>query len=591
MWRYAFAVVLGALFTLPAIAQVPVGPIGLAGSSIVGTCATAGAIADYPTAGATVNCNKAPSFQGIMYSAGVWGAVGDDSTDDSQKVNDAIAALNTAGGGTLCFPPGKKYLLNSQILMPNDSGSPLPRQTDIRLTTCGGGGVVWEYDGRTGTPQYTAATLDLRYNGNNGGKITSLGLGALRIDGLTITDGGSPVSVSVTEGTLTNIVVTGNVAVATFAAPPTCGFYVGAQYVVSGSTTSALNGNYRLTAASGSTITFKTSGVSNGTYNNGALTLKCSAPFIYTTNTTVTIDHDTFLGDGSGGENAIVFGGMSASTGSTITGAFQGYASTVENSVFSGLNSLAVLQTYANAIVVQNNSFVHNNGTAVVQCDASNAGGSGNTSNVFTGNLFEMDTYVYGYILDGCFGNLFSTAFIDAGSSVSAYYNFLATGGSSTNNFFFQNGLRSKRLAAGNTTSSFSNTFITPEGAAPAFSTTVTGSVGQEINNALVVKSTTAASGVDGTLPGGIVAIDPASTNKYTMMGYDAADDYGVIDAYLFGGGAAKAIHYNTSGGAAVFGGHVLSHSLSSTTSSGGKNAVCIDATTGELFQSNAPTC
>jgi hypothetical protein len=69
---------------------------------------------------------------------------------------------------------------------------------------------------------------------------------------------------------LTNIVVSGNVATATFTTVP--GLYPHARVTLTGSATAALNGTYTLTAASGSTVTFATSGVGNATYTDATVT-------------------------------------------------------------------------------------------------------------------------------------------------------------------------------------------------------------------------------------------------------------------------------------------------------------------------------
>lgn len=78
--------------------------------------------------------------------------------------------------------------------------------------------------------------------------------------------------------TLTSIVVLTNVGTINFSS--TSYLWVGAQITVAGSTTSALNGTYKVTAVSGSTATITTSGVSNATYNNAALTVSTRAPLL-----------------------------------------------------------------------------------------------------------------------------------------------------------------------------------------------------------------------------------------------------------------------------------------------------------------------
>lgn len=87
----------------------------------------------------------------------------------------------------------------------------------------------------------------------------------------------SPTSFTVASGLLTNIVVSGGTATVTFSS--TSYLWVGAQIVVSGSTTAALNGNYTVTGVSGSTATFTTAS-GNATYNNSTLYLSTVSPLL-----------------------------------------------------------------------------------------------------------------------------------------------------------------------------------------------------------------------------------------------------------------------------------------------------------------------
>lgn len=83
---------------------------------------------------------------------------------------------------------------------------------------------------------------------------------------------------SVASSTLTSIAVATNVGTVTLSA--TAQFWVGSRLVVSGSTTSALNGTYKVTAVSGSTVTITTSGVADATYNTAALVITTNAPLL-----------------------------------------------------------------------------------------------------------------------------------------------------------------------------------------------------------------------------------------------------------------------------------------------------------------------
>lgn len=80
-----------------------------------------------------------------------------------------------------------------------------------------------------------------------------------------------------TASTLTSIAVASNVGTVTTSTAH--GLAVGNSVIVAGSTTSALNGTYRIaTIGSTTTFTITTSGVSDATYNNAAMTASTTAP-------------------------------------------------------------------------------------------------------------------------------------------------------------------------------------------------------------------------------------------------------------------------------------------------------------------------
>lgn len=79
------------------------------------------------------------------------------------------------------------------------------------------------------------------------------------------------------QGTLTSIVVLTNVGTVTTSTAH--GLQVGNLVVVAGSTTSALNGAYKIkTVPTSTTFTITTVGVSNATYSTSLLTLSTGAP-------------------------------------------------------------------------------------------------------------------------------------------------------------------------------------------------------------------------------------------------------------------------------------------------------------------------
>jgi hypothetical protein len=109
-----------------------------------------------------------------------FGAVGNGITDDTAAVQAAIESLAETGG-VVFFPVGK-YLINGQIVLPND-GEP----TDTRQKPYVFSGVGAFYDSRKGIP--TGGTiLDLRFEGP---KIVTYGLGLLEASGITFASFGN----------------------------------------------------------------------------------------------------------------------------------------------------------------------------------------------------------------------------------------------------------------------------------------------------------------------------------------------------------------------------------------------------------------
>ena len=95
----------------------------------------------------------------------------------------------------------------------------------------------------------------------------------------TSTPGNYTYSLSVTGGTLTNIIVAANVGTVTTVAAH--GLMVGQTTTVSGSSTVALNASYVVaTIPTTTTFTITTAGVGNNTYNNAALTLSGTVPLL-----------------------------------------------------------------------------------------------------------------------------------------------------------------------------------------------------------------------------------------------------------------------------------------------------------------------
>lgn len=165
-------------------------------------------------------------------------------------------------------------------------------------------------------------------------------------------------------------------------------------------------------------LTFKDGGTSNAT------------PFIHSTNTTLTIRGNTFLGSGSATQDAIVLGGASNQTpGSGVTAPFQGYGTIIDSNQFRNLNRGIYGRTFSNSVVVTNNSWLAPAGTRAIEFAAT----TGNppdiiTGIVVTGNLIEMNSaMVYGVVLQGVRSSYFAgNNFNDWGGSTVSDYRFVA---------------------------------------------------------------------------------------------------------------------------------------------------------------------
>ncbi|EKS29266.1 glycoside hydrolase family 55 protein [Afipia felis] len=98
---------------------------------------------------------------GIGFNVKDYGAVGDDSTDDTSSINSAISACNTAGGGFVYFPPGS-YAVSSQIIM----------KDNVRLVGAGEGASTIRL-----TASYTAQAI-IEGTGVDRGGVTDLAIDA-----------------------------------------------------------------------------------------------------------------------------------------------------------------------------------------------------------------------------------------------------------------------------------------------------------------------------------------------------------------------------------------------------------------------------
>lgn len=244
-----------------------------------------------------------------------FGAVGD-GTDDSDAFIAMLAALDAGNGGTVLFG-AKTYRIDSQIVIPNDGGS-MPRQKTIRFIGAGC------YRSGQGGAMIGGTILDLRYVGSGAAedaKILTTGLGALRIEGITLYDGGTS-----------------------------------------------------------------------------------SAPYIYTTNTSLQIIDCAFIGNPSKAgatcdQDAIVCGGTVSATGNSVSDGFQGYGTLIQSNYFNKIRRAIYGRMYFNGNNIRDNTIWNQcgGGAAAIEIDGDPLGGASlAVGNNITGNLIELGTYTYG---------------------------------------------------------------------------------------------------------------------------------------------------------------------------------------------------
>ena len=116
-----------------------------------------------------------------VFNITAYGAVGDGTTDNTTAINNCLAAIFSAGGGTMYVPVGV-FRVNSQIVIPNDGVTLNPKNKSIKIL---GAGRYWSNQTFNVTAQ-GGSILDLRYTGA-GAKLLTLGFGALEITNITIT--------------------------------------------------------------------------------------------------------------------------------------------------------------------------------------------------------------------------------------------------------------------------------------------------------------------------------------------------------------------------------------------------------------------
>ncbi|OII27565.1 hypothetical protein [Frigoribacterium sp. MCBA15_019] len=285
-----------------------------------------------------------------------------------------------------------------------------------------------------GTDQTSVLLAELTALLADGGGSLLLPEGTVRLDGqidlpFTLDSTGAPVQAPLT------IIGTGAWASgrgSSIAQTPVGGTQLDLRYAGTGAAKVLTRGFGRLTIRG---VTFTDLGVS-------------SVPFFKTTNTTVDIQGNAFIGNPSKrnqqcDQDAIILGGSTTPTGgdfdTTDNGPFQGYGSIVAGNWFNRVRRVVFGQTYCNGVTVRDNTVWQACGSNLTDgaCIEFNSGTTANSvfGNVITGNLIEVGAYPYGIKLDQAQDNtVAANNFYDQSGTTIAYI-YAASGAAKYNHF------------------------------------------------------------------------------------------------------------------------------------------------------------
>jgi hypothetical protein len=130
-----------------------------------------------------------------------------------------------------------------------------------------------------------------------------------------------------------------------------------------------------------------------------------STPFLITTNTTLLVYGNAFIGSKSGtacDQDCLILGGTTQThTPATTASPFQGYGTVIERNYFNKIRRAAYLRVYANGVIIRDNCIWNQCGTGIANGAAIeiDGGPSADVGNVITGNLIELPGYPFGVLL------------------------------------------------------------------------------------------------------------------------------------------------------------------------------------------------
>lgn len=370
----------------------------------------------------------APTTEGGCFNVQLYGAVGNDSTDDTSAVEAAIAAANSAGGGCVFFPPtGSQYLITGELIIPDNTANNPPTQNAIELVGTGGGVDASNTGGKpvggsqldlraattaapgapsvtptTGTGSLAAATyyVEITFVDDIAGAqgettpsaettTTLSATGELTVN--TPTGDGEPYAYNVYIGTTSGAETLQN------ASPVALGTnYVQSTALISGAALPAAN----------TTTAPKILSLGRGTLDIYGLALTdygtdC-APFVATTNTTLYL-HDTSFWGTKSATNACNDGVLLGATNPSLTpttnaySLFQGYGTVVRDDFFGQIRRAVWAGTAANSVMIESNTVWMTSGTSLANEGAFSfhcaSGGAICNRDYITGNLIEVANY------------------------------------------------------------------------------------------------------------------------------------------------------------------------------------------------------
>jgi hypothetical protein len=395
--------------------------------------------------GTAVSAAAPGSGQVLTFSGGQWtpmapagcfdvqryGAVGNDSTDDTAAVESAINAANSAGGGCVFFPPtGSKYLITGELIIPDNTANNPPTQNAIELVGAGAGVDA----SNTGGKPVGGSQLDLRAATTAAPAAPSVtpttGTGSLAAATyyveITFVDdiAGAQGETTPSAETSATLSATGELTVST----PTGSGEPYAYNVFIGTTSGgetlqnaspvALGTNYVQSAAlisgaalpaANTTTAPKILSLGRGTLDIYGLALTdygtdC-APFVATTNTTLYL-HDTSFWGTKSATSACNDGILLGATNPSLTptsnaySLFQGYGTVIRDDFFGQTRRAVWAGTAANSVMIESNTVWMTSGTSQANEGAFSfhcaSGGSICNRDYITGNLIEVANYPSG---------------------------------------------------------------------------------------------------------------------------------------------------------------------------------------------------